>query len=98
MSDFKKLGAIINQERDRIWKESPALQLQSLWGDAVGHDIAANTRVKSLRNGVMTVSCSSGTWACELKLSADQLTERVNQLQPPEKVSEIRFIHRARAW
>jgi hypothetical protein len=45
----------------------------------------------------MTVSCSSGTWACELKLSADQLTERVNQLQPPEKVSEIRFIHRARA-
>jgi hypothetical protein len=46
----------------------------------------------------MTVSCASGTWACELKLSAGELTERLNRLQPPEKVNEIRFIHRARAW
>lgn len=98
MSDFKRLGALVGKERDRIWKHSPDLELQSLWARAAGGQIAANTRVRSLRGGVLTVTCESGAWACELRLSSDDLTGRINGLEPPEKVREIRFIHQARAW
>ncbi|MHB0914438.1 MAG: DciA family protein [Thermoleophilia bacterium] len=97
MADLKQLGALIGRERDRIWKKSPALELQSLWAEAAGRQIAANTSVQSLRGGILTVSCDSGAWACELRLSAARLVDRINGLQPPEPVREIRFIHKARS-
>lgn len=99
MSEFKPLGAIIGGEKRRLWKTSPGLGLQSLWEQVVGADIAASATVVSLRGGVMTVSCESGGWACELKLSASELAGRINSLGPPEKIEEIRFVHRASgAW
>jgi len=94
-SDFKNLGSIIRKERDRLWRTSPGLCLQSLWEQAAGAEIAASTEVRSFREGVMTVSGQSGGWACELQLAAADLTARLNQLKPPEAVREIRFIHRA---
>lgn len=97
MADLKQLGSIIGRERDRIWKRSPALELQSLWTEAAGGQIAANTSVRSLRGGVLTISCATGAWACELRLSAARLVDRINGLQPPEPVREIRFIHKARS-
>lgn len=98
MAEPKLLGDIIGRERDRIWKQSPALELQSLWAEAAGRQIASSSRVRSLRNGVLTVSCDTGAWACELRLAAIELARRVNGLKPPEEVREIRFIHRARTW
>lgn len=92
----KSLGSIVRSEKERLWKTSPGLGLQSLWRQAVGDEIAANTEVRSFRDGVMTVSCKSGGWACELRLAAAELAERMNALEPPEAVSEIRFVHRAR--
>jgi len=83
-------------ERERLWRTSPGLCLQSLWEQAAGAEIAANTRVDTFRDGVMTVVCESGGWACELKLSANDLARRLNALDPPERVQEIRFVHQAR--
>jgi len=97
MSDLRQLRLIVGRERDRIWKRSPQLELQSLWGQAVGEQIASQTRVRSLKNGVLTVSCSSGAWACELGLSSGELAGRLNRLSPPEEVRRIRFVHQARS-
>ena len=96
MPDCKSLAAIIRSEKERLWKTSPGLGLQSLWRQAAGDEIAANTEVRSFKDGVMTVSCKTGGWACELGLAASELTERMNGLKPPEAVREIRFVHRAR--
>jgi predicted nucleic acid-binding Zn ribbon protein len=96
MSKYKSIGAIIRGERERLWRTSPGLGLQSLWEQAAGADIAASTEVRSFRDGVMTVSCESGGWACELQLTAAELTARLNALRPPEAVKEIRFVHQAR--
>lgn len=96
MAKFKNIGSIVRKERERLWRTSPGLCLQSLWEQAAGADIAANTRVDTFRDGVLVVICESGGWACELSLSANDLTMRLNALDPPEKVSEIRFVHRAR--
>lgn len=95
MPDVTRIGAAIRSERERLWRDCPGLGLQSLWESVAGEDIAANTSVRSLREGVMTVSCLSGGWACELRLMADELVARMNDAGPPEKIVELRFIHRA---
>lgn len=95
MHEFRRLGPIVIRERDNLWKNSPQLGLQSIWEQAAGDSIASHTRVVSFRNGVMTVGCPSGAWACELRLSANDLVPRINRLRPPGKVREIRFVHEA---
>lgn len=95
MSDFEKLGAILNQEQKRLWSSNPRLGLQALWRQAAGEELAAETEVVALRDGVMTVACESGCRVSELRLRGAGLTEPLNRLGPPEPVREIRFIHSA---
>ncbi|MFA5809733.1 MAG: DUF721 domain-containing protein [Thermoleophilia bacterium] len=95
MAREKSIGSILRREQKRLWKSCPGLGLQSLWEQVVGPDVATNTSVISMRKGVMTVSCSSGGWACELKLKGAELAKHMNEMRPPEKVMEIRFVHEA---
>ncbi len=97
MSDIASIGSLIEKERERLWRHSPGLGLQSLWQQAAGADISANTRVQSLRNGIMVIACSSGGWTCELRLVSDGLMARLNAAGPPEKIRELKFIHQAQA-
>lgn len=92
MPDFTPIGALVKRKKKLLWRDSPQLGLQGLWEKAVGGDIAANTRVQSFRDGVLTVRCTSSGWACELRLAADDLARRINALRPPGTVSEIRFV------
>lgn len=96
MAGIKNIGPIVRRERERLWRTSPGLCLQGLWEQAAGSEIAASTNVVSFKEGIMVVSCESGGWACELKLSAADLTRQLNALDPPERVREIRFVHQAR--
>lgn len=80
-----------------MWRNCPGLGMQDLWAHVVGVDIAGNTRVVTLREGVLTISCSSGGWACELGLAAAELKGRLNAASPPQNIREIRFIHQAQA-
>lgn len=96
MASYRNIGAIVRGERERLWRTSPGLCLQSLWEQAAGEEIASCTSVETFKEGVMVVSCESGGWACELKLSARDLVARLNALKPPEEVREIRFVHQAR--
>lgn len=97
MPEPVKLGSLIKSEREKLWKNSPGLGMQSLWERVVGAEISANTKVKSLRSGVLTISCDSSGWACELTLAAAELTARLNDAGPPEEISELRFVHRAQS-
>lgn len=96
MSEPRPIAAIVKREQRRLWRQSPGLGLQCLWEEVAGPEVSAHTRVRSLRDGVMTVECSSGGWACELKLHATDLTEKINARKPPEPVAETRFIPAAR--
>ncbi len=95
MSEFRRLGAIIEKERKRLWKTSPGLGLQTLWERAAGEDIASHTVIQSVRDGTVIIACDSGGWACELRLAAADLTARLNALGPPAAIREIRFVHQA---
>jgi predicted nucleic acid-binding Zn ribbon protein len=97
MPDPLEIGSIIKRERARIWRDSPGLGLQSLWESVAGAEIGANTKVWALKDGVMTIGCKNGGWACELTLAADELATRLNNAGPPEKVRQLRFVHQAQA-
>lgn len=95
MSDPRSIGAAVRREQKRLWHNCPALGLQSLWAKVAGPDIVAHAWVKSVREGVVTVACDSGAWACELTLQAELLADRLNQLKPQEPVRKIRFVNAA---
>lgn len=97
MADFVRIGKLLKPAQEQIWNRNPRLGMGSFWEKAAGAEIASHTEVRSFRDGVLTVGCESGGWACELRLAAAELTARINQLSPPEKVGKIRFVHQAQA-
>jgi predicted nucleic acid-binding Zn ribbon protein len=61
--------------------------VQTVWPQAVGDAIAAVAEPVSERDGVVTVSCESATWAQELSLMEAELLGRLRELlgdQAPE--------------
>jgi predicted nucleic acid-binding Zn ribbon protein len=95
MSEPSRIGDAVARERDRLWRRGAGLGLQAAWRSVAGEEAAANTRVRDLRDGVMTVSCSTGGWALELRLAADELVAGLNRAGMPETVRELRLMHEA---
>ena len=95
MSEPARIGPVIRKEQRRLWRRGAGLGLQGLWESVVGPEVGANARVLYMRDGVMALSCASGGWACELRLNADELVVRMNEAGPPEKIRELRLIHRS---
>ncbi|MBE0429282.1 MAG: DUF721 domain-containing protein [Thermoleophilia bacterium] len=93
MTEPTPVSDIVRRERERLFRNCPGLGLQALWVEAAGPEIANHAAVRSMREGILTVSCDSGSWACELALHAGSLTEKINRLSPPDQVREIRFVH-----
>ena len=56
--------------------------VQSTWPGAVGEAVAREATPVSERDGVITVSCKSATWAQELNLLGDQILSQVSQNLP----------------
>jgi len=71
---------------DPIAPATPLAAVQSIWPEAVGEPIAAQSTPVSERDGVVTVACRSATWAQELDLLAAQTLEKV-AARLPEGVS-----------
>ena len=86
---------MLKPAQEQIWNRNHRLGMGSFWEKAAGAGIASHTAVRSFRDGVLTVACESGGWACELRLAAVELAARINRLGPPEEVREIRFVHKA---
>jgi predicted nucleic acid-binding Zn ribbon protein len=52
---------------------------QSAWPRAAGARVAAEAEPVAERDGVVTISCRSSTWAQELDLLGPELLERLNE-------------------
>lgn len=62
------------------------------WADVVGAAAAAHSvPVRRTRAGVLTVACSSGSWAQELTMRRDELLERLLARAPDTGVTALRF-------
>jgi predicted nucleic acid-binding Zn ribbon protein len=66
--------------------------VQSAWPGAVGEAVAREGSPVSERDGVVTVACTSATWAQELDLLGTQILDQIRQNLPDWAVLEaIRF-------
>jgi predicted nucleic acid-binding Zn ribbon protein len=65
--------------------------VQSSWEPAVGPTISAEAQPVAEREGVVTVTCRSATWAQELDLMQEELLERLNGALSEHRVEGLRF-------
>ena len=82
----RPVSAAIRAAVEPIAPATPLAAVQSVWPDAVGERIAAESTPVSERDGVITVACRSATWAAELDLLASQTLEKLSA-ELPEGVS-----------
>jgi predicted nucleic acid-binding Zn ribbon protein len=67
--------------------------VQSAWPNAVGEAIAREATPVSERDGVVTVTCRSATWAQELDLLGGQIIGQIRQNLPAGSALEaLRFV------
>jgi predicted nucleic acid-binding Zn ribbon protein len=88
----RPVAAAIDAALGDAQPETLLASVQTAWAGAVGEAIAAETTPVSERDGVVTVACTSSTWAHELDLLSDQIVSRLRSEMPSEAALEgLRF-------
>jgi hypothetical protein len=67
-------------------------EIQSLWPELAGTELARSASPVSERQGTVTVACESAVWAQELELLAGDLSERLNSRLTQGAVERLRFV------
>ena len=73
----KPIGEALNRVLDSIAPKTPLAEVQTVWREAVGPQIAAVTRVTEEREGVLTVECDDPVWAQELEMMGPRLLQKL---------------------
>jgi hypothetical protein len=67
-------------------------EVQSLWPELAGTELARSASPVSERHGTVTVACESAVWAQELELLAGDLSARLNSLLTQGAVERLRYV------
>jgi predicted nucleic acid-binding Zn ribbon protein len=89
----RPLGAAIGEALERAAPATLLAAVQSAWPDAVGEAIAREAAPVAERSGVITVACSSSSWAQELDLLGAEIMVKIRPKLPAEaSLDGLRFI------
>jgi predicted nucleic acid-binding Zn ribbon protein len=89
----RPIATAIGSALERAEPETLLAAVQSAWPAAVGEAIAREATPVTERSGVVTVACSSSSWAQELDLLKGQIVGKISQKLPPGTPLEgLRFI------
>lgn len=76
----------------RVAPQTPLAAVQLAWPRAAGEAIAREAEPVAERDGVVTISCRSATWAEQLDLLQDDLLGRLREQIPDgQSVRGLRF-------
>jgi predicted nucleic acid-binding Zn ribbon protein len=67
-------------------------RVQAVWTEVAGERLAVAAAPVSERDGVLTLTCQSGTWAHELDLLAPELLRRLEGALGGPLVTKLRFV------
>lgn len=91
MSDLRPISETIGRV-SRVPGVDPAVsRARTVWAEAVGPQVAANSSPVRMTGGALLVHCSSSTWAGELALLTGQVSSRLAQLMGEDAPAELRF-------
>ena len=77
---------------DELAPRTRLAEIQRVWTQAVGSDMARQTRATSERGGVVTVSCADSMWAQELDLMAPLVISQLNSSLGSDPVRRLRCV------
>jgi len=66
--------------------------LADRWEEVVGAVIAPHARLRTLRNGVLTIAVDAAPWATELRYQEDMLRRRVEEVTGHDVVRSVRVV------
>jgi predicted nucleic acid-binding Zn ribbon protein len=66
--------------------------LAARWGEIVGDAIAPHARLRTLRNGVLTIAVDAAPWATELRYQEEVLRRRVEEVTGRDVVRSVRVV------
>ena len=89
----ERIGRIVTRimARHGFSRRIASEQLEEAWRDAVGETIAAQTRLGSLRRGVLDVFVSHPLIGQELSFRQTELTEALNQVSRDFKIKRLKM-------
>lgn len=88
----RELSAPLTELRRQWAPESLLAEVQELWAQAVGSQIAAAATPIGERDGVVLVGCAEAAWAQELDLLAGPITARLNERLTRGTVRRLRCV------
>ena len=65
------------------------ISIQAAWENMVGKPISKNTKIKSYKNGTITINVSSPIWRNEISLQKQSLLEKLQKIEPSLRINEI---------
>lgn len=91
----RSLAAALQAVRSEVAPRTLLAAVQEVWPAAAGSLAAAQGEPTSERGGVVTVACSSATWAQELDLMGPVLLEKLRaglaDVAPAQTLEGLRF-------
>lgn len=79
---FQDLLRMMADKEPAFKKRHEEVDALRSWSEAVGPQIAKNTRARSVRDGVLWVEVAHPIWRQELLYRKAQILERINQRMP----------------
>ena len=95
---MKKVGDILREYlRERGWLTgNPYAPLFSGWGQVAGSALAAHTRLKDVREGVLVVEADHPGWLQMARMRQESILAAAREAAPDARVLGIRVILGAR--
>lgn len=81
-------GALV---KEKIFIPTMPPGMAILWNRAVGPQIARQTEPTRFRQGVLYVTVTTPAWMQQLQYMNDEILEKVNSLDPGQKIAKIRY-------
>lgn len=92
MATPRKLSVALSGVLERTAPKTTLAAVQLAWPRAAGERIARVAEPVSERDGVVTITCSSASWAEQLDLLQNDLLERLNaEVKPELRPNGLRF-------
>jgi predicted nucleic acid-binding Zn ribbon protein len=88
----RPLSFALERMQAELAPDTVLAEVQQVWPQAVGDEIAAAARPTSERAGVVTISCSAAVWSHELDLMGPLLIERLNERLRRGRVTRLRCV------
>ena len=89
----KIIKDIINELfQKKLYKEiNIHVNIQKVWKKTFGEPINNNTKIKSYKDGVLTIITSNPIWRNELSFQKNELLNKLKKAEPGLNITEIIF-------